>query len=286
MKIKKLLYTIFVIILICFAYLALSFSPIFFQDLYQTETLKPIITAHRGASSLAPENTLASIKAALKLNPDRIEIDVQQTLDSVVVLMHDITLNRTTNGTGLIKEKTFKAISKLDAGSWFSSTFIGEKIPILEDAIQLTKGKCQLIIEIKKGSDFYPNIEKNILNLIVKHNAEKWVIIHSFDYAVLEKIHNLNSNIPIHKLFFGKLKSLPYVISNKLEYLDIEKYTFIKEYSINYVFANKETISYLKSKDKKINVWTVNDYKNINELMALGIDGIITDNPNVLNKQQ
>ena len=283
MKTKRIIYSISAIISIYFAYLALSISPIFFQDFSNNTNVSPTITAHRGASNFAPENTLSSIQAALKLKPNRIEIDVQQTLDSVIVLMHDITLDRTTNGIGLIKDKTYKDIANLDAGSWFLNEFSDEKIPTLESVIQLINGKCQLIIEIKKGNNFYPNIERNILNLVKKHNAEKWVIIHSFDYGILEKVHKLNPNIPLHKLFVGKLKFSPYMFSNNIEKLELEKYPYIEEYSLNYVFANREIIQLLKSNGKKINVWTVNDSNTINELIALGVDGVISDNPNVLN---
>ncbi len=279
---KKIIKTSIVIIIISITYLCLSLSPILFKDYPNNSLKKPKIIAHRGASLAAPENTLASINEALKLNPDRIEIDVQQTLDSIVVLMHDTTLKRTSNGFGLIKEQTFKDISKLDAGSWFSNHFTGEKIPTLEEVIKLINGKCQLIIEIKKGSDFYPDIEKHVLKLIQKQNAENWISIHSFDYNVLETVHHLNPDIRLHKLLLGKFKYLPFIISNKIESINIDKYPYIKEYTINYVFANNEIIHLLKSFDKKVNVWTVNDSHVANELIQLGVDGIITDNPNLL----
>ncbi|MEW4924437.1 glycerophosphodiester phosphodiesterase family protein [Algibacter sp. 2305UL17-15] len=282
---KKAFYKLLAFILICFIYVCLSLSPIFFKDFSNEEnTHKTKIIAHRGASSFAPENTLASIQAALNQNPDRIEIDVQQTSDKVVVLMHDTSLDRTTNGTGLIKEKTFKDLSKLDAGSWFSNEFKDERIPTLEAAIQLINGKCQLIIEIKKGSSYYPNIEKNILNSIQKYNAEDWVIIHSFDDTVLETVHALNPKIPLHKLFVGKFKFSPFIYSNSFDRLDLKKYNYIDEYSINYVFANREIIDILKSNGKKVNVWTVDNSETARELTALGVDGIITNNPKLLDE--
>lgn len=258
---KKTVKIIVYIILICFAYLCLSISPIFFLDFPKKIDHKKFkVIGHRGASELAPENTIASINLALKLNPDRIEIDVQQTLDSVIILMHDITLDRTSNGTGLIKEKTFQEISKLDAGGWFSNDFSEEKIPTLENILELVNGKCKLIIEIKKGNDYYPNIEKNVLEVIKKQRAEKWVIIHSFDYKILERVHELNSNISLQKLFVGKFKFVPFMFSNKIERLDLENYPYIEEYGLNYIFANRKIISFLKSKGKKVNVWTVNNF--------------------------
>lgn len=284
MSIKKVLYRIIAVISICFVYVCLSISPIFFRTFSKQSNKNAFkVIAHRGASHLAPENTLASINAALKLHPNSIEIDVQQTLDAVVVLMHDITLNRTTNGSGLIKEKLFKDVSKLDAGSWFSNDFRDEKIPTLEEAIRLTKGKCQLIIEIKKGNDFYPDIVQNIVRIIKKLDAEAWVVIHSFNYQVLKSVHKLNSDIPLQKLFVGKFKCIPFIFSDKIETLDLEKYPYIEAYNINYIFANRGVINFLKSNGKKVNVWTVNNANTAQELIMLGVDGIITDNPSIMN---
>ncbi len=281
---KKIVKIISSSIVIGVAYVCLSLSPIFFQDfskeLYDENDF--FIISHRGAAKFAPENTLASVNAALKLNPDCIEIDVQQTQDSIVVIMHDTTLDRTTNGTGLIKEKTFLELTKLDAGSWFSNDFLNEKIPTLEEIIKVVNGKCQLIVEIKKGHVYYPNIEKNIIAIIKKYNAESWVIVHSFDSEILEHVHKLNPNIALHKLLVGKLKFIPFMISNKIETLDIDSHPYIKTYSINYVFANRNIIKLLKSKGKEVNVWTVNDTHSANELISLGVDGIISDNPILL----
>lgn len=282
---KKVIYCLLIIISILGFYIALSLSPVFFKDFTKDENqhLTKII-AHRGASSFAPENTKAAVIEAIKLKPHRIEIDVQQTQDGEVILMHDITLNRTTNGEGFIKEKTFSELSRLDAGSWFSKAFIGEKIPTLESIIQLINGKCELIIEIKKGDDFYPNIEKNILNLIKKYNAEDWVIIHSFDNKILETVHKLNPNISLHKLFVGKLKFVPFIVTNTINKLDWEAHNYIEEYSINYAFANRDIIKNLKSRGKKVNVWTVNSHCIAKELISLGVDGIITNNPRLLEE--
>lgn len=278
---KKIIKIISSIIVLIVVYLCLSISPIFFQD-FSNEEDNFLIIGHRGASKFAPENTLASVNAALKLNPNRIEIDVQQTQDSIVVLMHDTTLGRTTNGKGLIKEKTFLELTKLDAGSWFSEEFPKERIPTLEAIIKLIDGKCELIIEIKKGGNYYPNIEKNIVNIITKYDAEVWVIIHSFDSEILERVHQLNPNIALHKLLVGKLKFVPFIISNQFESLNIDSQPYIKAYSLNYAFANRDIIKLLKSKGKEINVWNVNDAHSANELISLGVDGIITDNPNLL----
>ncbi len=285
-KIIKYVLSIFLIVVI---YISLSISQIHFFN-YSNFDLSNVdfkIIAHRGAADIAPGNTLISIKKALEVSPDRIEIDIQQTKDEKLILMHDISLDRTTNGSGLVKDKTFLEISNLDAGSWFSKEFIGEKIATLEEVIELIDGKCELTIEIKKGNEYYPNIVKNLVNLIEKHNAEDWCIIHSFNTKALKDVNEINPKIKLHKLLIGKIAYAPLFIGDGIEFYNIKNYPYISEYSINYNFANKRLINYLHKNGKKINVWTVNDSIDLIDLIefiALGVDGIITDNPSINKK--
>jgi glycerophosphoryl diester phosphodiesterase len=112
----------------------------------------PKIIGHRGASHIAPENTMASFEAALKLGVDGIETDVQETKDGQLVLCHDELLNRTTNGKGLIKDYTLKELKELSAGAWFSKEYENERIPLLEELLDILKNRDILInIEIKSG---------------------------------------------------------------------------------------------------------------------------------------
>src|SRR5687767_8955806 len=138
----------------------------------QPQSNKPLIIAHRGASGHAPENTLASIDKALQMGADVIEIDVHQTLDSVLVVMHDVKLDRTTDKQGLIKNYRWAEIKDADAGSWYSAEFAGARIPMLEDVIRHINGKARLLIEIKKDGDYYPSIEWRTLNIIKANHAE------------------------------------------------------------------------------------------------------------------
>ena len=256
-------------------------SPIHFFDYESTmNKTHKILVGHRGAAGLAPENTLIAIQKGLENKVDRIEIDVHQTQDGKIIVMHDETLDRTTNGTGSVKSKTAAEIMNLDAGSWFSKDFEGEKIPLLVDVIKTIDAKAELVIEVKYGHDFYPNIEQNIMDIIHQNQATDWCIIHSFDTKVLTKTHQIDPKIRLHKLFVFKFPFLPILQSNKLEYFDFDAYPYIDEYSIFYRFANKGIIKRLKKMNKKVNVWTVNEVKDGKSLRALGVDGIITDFPN------
>ena len=280
---KKIALTIFLFIVLIVFYIATSLSPALIFDYERDPAIKFKKTGHRGAAGLAPENTLRAVTKGLENKVDRIEIDVQQSKDEKVILMHDISLERTTDGKGLVKESTYSQLYTLDAGSWFGAEFQGEKIPTLEEAIRLINGRSELIIEIKKGGGYYPNIEENILKIIEENKCGSWCIIHSFDTSVLERIHKLAPSIRLHKLFVGKFNLLPVMIGDGIEIFDIADYPYIEEYSINYYFANKKTINYIKKNEKKVNVWTANDQEIVDDMISLGVDGIITDFPDKIN---
>ncbi len=111
-----------------------------------------LVIAHRGASGYAPENTLASIRKGLDMGADMVEIDIHLSKDGEVVVIHDATLERTTDGTGKVQSKTLEELKKLNAGSWFGKEFSQEKIPTLKEVIDLMDGKALLLIELKNDS--------------------------------------------------------------------------------------------------------------------------------------
>ncbi len=282
-KLKKSKRYILSAVILIGLYFSTSLSPALIFNYDRNPNQKFVKVGHRGAAGLAPENTLSAIAEGLKSKADRIEIDVQQTKDGIVVVMHDETLDRTTNGNGLIKDCTYSQLSKLDAGSWFDKKYEKEKIPTLDETIKFINGRAELLIEIKKGDDYYPNIEKNVLKIIGENNCRSWCIIHSFYTKVLERVHKKDPLIRLHKLFAGKISLLPILFGKGIETFDFDEYPYIEEYSLYYCFANKGIIKTLKARGKKVNVWLVNDQQIIDDMIALGVDGIITDFPNKFN---
>jgi glycerophosphoryl diester phosphodiesterase len=260
----------------------LTISPVLVFNYSTTKDMAYTKVAHRGAAALAPENTLAAVNIGLSHNPDRIEIDVQQTKDGHVVVLHDITLDRTTNGSGLVKDFSLAAIKELSAGGWYAPEFEQEKVPLLQEVLRTIDGQSTLIIEIKKGGYFYPGIEEEIVKIIDEYDAKEWCIIHSFSTQVLQKIHELDPEIKVHKLFTAMLRFTPLMKADSWELFRFQDFPYIEEYSIHYRFANKNIISKIHAMGKKVNVWTVNDKDLIEELLALGVDGIITDHPDWL----
>ena len=244
------------------------------------------LTGHRGAAGLAPENTLAAIKAGLEQGVDRIEIDVHQTKDKHIVVMHDPSIDRTTNGTGMIKDMNFREIRKYSAGAWFGEEFKNEKVPTLNEVLNTVNGKAILVIEIKEFGNYYPGIEKRVVDLIHKHKAKSWTAVCSFDDQVLKKVHEADKDIVLHKLFIFKFPYLKLFNDGKIRIVDFNYYNFVDEFSVYYPFANKRLIEKVHSLNKKINVWTADDTVKINRLINLGVDGIITNHPEYFHRKQ
>ncbi|KXI82971.1 glycerophosphodiester phosphodiesterase, partial [Bacillus cereus] len=163
--------------------------------------------AHRGASAYAPEHTIAAYKLGQQLKGDYIEIDLQMTKDGYLVAMHDETLNRTTNGTGLVKEHTLEELKQLKADSSFNEKhpnlakkeYENAKVPTLEEVIEVFGHDANYYIETK-SPDEYPGMEEKLLEIINHYEIQDKVIIQSFSEESLQKIHNLNINIPLVQL--------------------------------------------------------------------------------------
>lgn len=237
---------------------------------------KVAVVAHRGGSLLAPENTLAAVKNAIKTGVERIEMDVRQTKDNVTVVIHDRKINRTTNGKGNVENFLFSELVSYDAGKKFSKECTGEKIPSLEEVLTLIHGKCVLLIEIKNENNNYPGIEKDVVRLIKKYKAEKYCVVQSFSYNSLLKVYKACPTIKTGMLYV-KLP-MKEIIKGEVQ-LD-----FISEININYSYAGKKTVDFIHGLNKKVFVWTVNKPEHMKKMIKNGVDGIITDDPATLKE--
>ncbi|MCK5467607.1 MAG: hypothetical protein KAI99_03840 [Cyclobacteriaceae bacterium] len=238
------------------------------------------VIAHRGGAKLAPENTLGAFQNAINLGVDMIEIDVEQTGDSVVVVLHDGKVDRTTNGIGKIESLSYDYVRDLDAGSWFSEDFQGERIPTLEEVLQLINGQVILLIEIKDGSETYPGIEKRTVELVHKHKADSWTIIQSFNKKAIDRVKILDSSLRTYYLLGGGFNAF------YEEAMATSSFDFGHEgVGVHQKYLNKENINSLIKAGIKIFAWTVNDPGDMDKFLELGIDGIITDSPDVLIKR-
>lgn len=168
------------------------------------ESQPPFMIGHRGAAGLAPENTLAALKAGIAHGAKFVEVDVQRSSDGVLVVFHDDTLERTTNGHGLLREKTAAELVALDAGSWFGSNFAGERIPTLDEALQVTRAHgVTLVIEAKSPAE-YPGIDRQLAQWIKTHDAAGEVIVISFDHVWLRGFKQLMPDVPVGYVWINR----------------------------------------------------------------------------------
>jgi len=174
-------------------------------ELFASRAGHPFISAHRGFSAKAPENTLAALDAAWRAGATVAEIDVQLTRDGHVILMHDRSIDRTTNGSGLVKDLSLAEIKALDAGGWFHARFSGERVPSLEEVLQWSRGRLGLLVELKNFPyRDLPLVDKTI-EVVEAHDAEDFVVLGGFDHPVLADLHRRHPEWPLEMMYQARL---------------------------------------------------------------------------------
>ncbi|HDR7890487.1 glycerophosphodiester phosphodiesterase [Bacillus toyonensis] len=234
--------------------------------------------AHRGASAYAPEHTIAAYKLGQQLKGDYIEIDLQMTKDGHLLAMHDETVNRTTNGKGLVKEHTLEEMKQLNVGSFFNEKypnlakkeFENAKVPKLKEIIEMFGHNANYYIETK-SPDEYPGMEEKLLEIIKYYQISDKVIIQSFSEESLQKIHSLHANIPLVQL-------LSYQKSVQLNELEIEKYkTYCIGLGMNYKYIDSAYVKKIKKHGLEVHPFTVDNEKDMKKLLSWGVDGMFTN---------
>lgn len=225
----------------------------------------PQISAHRGYSSAAPENTEYAFQAAIDCGADYIELDVQETKDGEIVVMHDSNLKRTSGVNADIWNVNYSEISGLDIGSWFGDEFSDAKIMKLEDVIKMAGNKIKLNIEIKPTGHENLIVEKTA-SLISKYEFENRCCVTSFSYDIIRKIKQINPDIKT-----ALTLSVAYGNIGSLEYADAV--------SVNQLFVTKRLVSTCHNNGKKVFAWTADKSAEIQKLSELNVDNIITDYP-------
>lgn len=260
--------------------------------------IKVLNIAHRGARSVAPENTILAAKKGFEIGADMWELDVAMTKDGELVVIHDDTLERTSNAAEVFSSRrpwrtmdfTLAELQTLDFGSWFNKTdpfgqiasgavskqdqetIVGNKIPTLNEALKFTKEKnWQVNVEIKdhKGKPGDAVIVENVVKLIVEMGMEKSVIITSFNHDYIIRVKKANPAIKT-----GALTS-----TEVLDVIALMKYTGADAYNPSVKVVKSEQVQQLRAAGKEINVWTVNDEPTMISLIKMGVTGIITDFP-------
>ena len=227
------------------------------------------IYAHRGCSGTYPENTLAAFKAAVELPITGVEIDVHLTKDREIVVIHDEKVNRTTDGKGYIKDMTLSEVRKLDAGSWFSEEFAGEKIPTLDEVFDVfEKTNHRLNIELKTDVFPYEGLVDKVLEAAEKRGFLHRVLISSFNHEDIQTV--------------SRKKSVESAILTLDVYVDVYDYARVVgtdriHMSLPGAFRRMATDALRKG--AIVYVYTVNKLEYAQQLQQIGIHGIFTDFP-------
>jgi glycerophosphoryl diester phosphodiesterase len=241
---------------------AVSAGAVFVERLDVNRTIA--VTAHRGSSLKAPENTLSAIRQAAADGADYAEIDVQSTADGVVVLIHDADLMRMASVKMRIKDTKYDELKNIDIGSWFAPEFKNERIATLEEAIEAARGRIRLNIELKFNQPDPPLAER-VANIIRNKGFASECVVSSMDYQALMEIERLLPEIKTGLIVFRAL--------GKLQKIETD---FMCLY---FGLAKPQLVKRLRRREKEIHVWTVNDLQSALSMIEVGVDNILTDSP-------
>ncbi|MDR2465669.1 MAG: glycerophosphodiester phosphodiesterase [Streptococcaceae bacterium] len=230
------------------------------------------IFAHRGYRGKYPENTCLAFQKAVEIGADGIELDVHLSKDQQLVVMHDERIDRTTDGTGYIQEYSLRELKRFDAGSWFDSSFAGERIPTLEEVLDLLEEmnfQGKLNIEIKTDEIQYPRIEEKVVQLMQSKELSFSYLYSSFHFPSLERVRELDAEAEIAYVFYEEEKKLKRSLEEN----------WVTAFHPKLTWAKTQDTQSVKQFQKKMRIWTVNEAEEIRLMLELGVEGIFTDFP-------
>lgn len=233
----------------------------------------PLTISHAACRGSAPENTLAGIGAALAMNVDGIEIDVHCSADGVPVLIHDATLDRTTNGSGPVSALSFDGLRWLDAGgTGYEGRFAGERIPSLAEAVALTRGRCLLVVEIKQKG-----IAEQVIEVLRRADAIASSMIWSFDLLTVAEARKLEPLLP------GALLSRPLAVAPD-SLFEAALQSNLSAVSVHYTSVDAHLVRAAHLRGLTTYTWTADEPADQRRLAAAGVAGIVTNVPEVLRQ--
>jgi len=232
----------------------------------------PMLFAHRGACALAPENTIPSFELAVSHKADAIELDAKLSRDGHVMVIHDQTVDRTTNGTGKVMELTLAELKELDAGSFKSKEFAGTAIPTLDEVFEAVGKKISVNVELTNYKSKNDDLVEKVAQVVKRHQMEARVLFSSFVPVNLVKARALLPDTPV------ALLCLPGLLGA------ISRSAFGRRFSPSIVHpylldVNSGYVNREHRLGRRVHVWTVNEEKDILMLKSIGADGIFTDDP-------
>jgi glycerophosphoryl diester phosphodiesterase len=223
-----------------------------------------------------PENTLPSYEHALELGADWIECDVHMSRDGALVVMHDETVDRTTNGHGLVRSKTLQELRELDAGSWFSPEYAGARVLTLQELLEWARAHDTVVdIEIKNAPLYYDGIEAGVVDALRKTDMPSQVIVISFDHRAVGRVKELDAGIATGVLYAGRPADGG---------LGLARLVNADALLPHYAYVTREDVNQAHAAGLSVAPWATSDPVILEQLIAAGVDGIGTNHPDVLRK--
>ncbi|MGB8215380.1 MAG: glycerophosphodiester phosphodiesterase family protein [Anaerolineales bacterium] len=236
-----------------------------------TDISRPIVIAHRGDKAHAPENTLAAFKLAAEKGADAIEFDVKLTADGQVIVLHDQTVNRTTNGKGDVSKLSLAALRDLDAGAWFSEQYRGERIPTLDEVFEVVGKGIYMNVELTNYASPGDALVPEVVALVKKHGLHARVLFSSFYVRNLKKARLLLPDVPRGLLCMPGFSGLwGRTFTWRGDYFALHPYLT----DLNTALVNR-----VHAAGKRLHVWTVNAEADLKRMLGLGVDAVFTDDP-------
>ncbi len=238
----------------------------------------PGVIAHRGLSGLCPENTIAAFRRALDIGVDMIELDVLLSADDQLVVFHDETLDRTTDGSGPVRELNHAQLIRLDAGGWFGGEFVGERIPTLLEVLELVGDRCLLNVEIKDEAvtdQVEGGITHRVIRLLRDNGFGDRVLLSSFDPRALLHARELDPEIPRGSLADPRIHS----IRSPIEILED---TGAASLNLSRDQVNETIVAKCHQMRRAVLVYTVNEVEEMQRMISMGVDGLFTDRADVM----
>ena len=248
------------------------------MNLFLQPRSRPLVIAHRGSSAHAPENTLAAFQLAAEQGADAIELDVDLTRDGQAIIMHDATIDRTTDGSGAVNALTLEEIRRVDAGAWKDAAFKGERVPLLDEVFAMVGQRVLINVEVKSTSLRSNGVEASVAALVQQHNLFERVIVSSFNPFALRRIKQIEPRLACGLLY---APDLPIYLRRAwlaplVPHLDARH--------PHHSQVSQALVAKWHARGQRVNVWTVNDAATLRAMAQVGVDGIIGDDPLLMRR--
>lgn len=232
-----------------------------------------LIYGHRGAMAYAPMNTIAAYELAAEQGAQGIELDVHRSKDGYPVIVHDFSVDATTDGTGTVSQMTLAQLKALDAGSWFDESFAGLRIPTLDEVFEAVGQRLLINIEIKSITPETDGVEQVVADCIARHNMADRVLVSCFNPPALKRFAAIMPQVPIGFLYAN--------------FIPMDTPSLMKDiphqaYHPYFQMIDADLVAEAKAANRIVNSWTVNEADEAKRLQSLGVEGIITNNPDTI----